>query len=67
MLSYDEPKFIEKLFWEIKVFLFSFSKFGPKSKWREIKIGYLAAIFKRYNILFFLSNYDFFIVCTYTV
>ena len=28
--------------------------------WREIKIDYLAAILKRYNIFrFFLQNYDF--------
>ena len=32
-----------------------------KSKWQEIKIGYLAAIWKRYNIIiiFFLQNCDF--------
>ena len=28
------------------------AKFWPKSKWREIKISYLAAILKRYNIVF---------------
>ena len=35
-----------------------------KTKWREIKIGYLAAILKRYNIFkcfffFFFQNCDF--------
>ena len=35
-------------------------KIWPKSKWREIKIGYLAAILKRNNIFnFFLKNWDF--------
>ena len=30
-----------------------FFKFWPKSKWREIEIGYLAAILKGYNILIY--------------
>ena len=57
MFSYIEPNFIEKIplgKW--------FFKFWPKSKWREIKIGYLAAILKRYNIFFFfffLQNSEF--------
>ena len=39
-----------------------------KIEWREIKIGYLAVILKRYNIFnFFLQNCDFFIVHTYVV
>ena len=33
-----------------------FFKFWPKSKWRKIKIGYLAAILKRYNIFNFFSG-----------
>ena len=49
MFSYFEPNFIEKFFWE-SVFFF---KFWPKSKWRETKIGYLAAILRRYNIFIF--------------
>ena len=37
-----------------------FFKFWPKWKWCEIKIGYLAAILKRYNIFnFFFQNCDF--------
>ena len=55
MFSYFEPNFIEKFLWESVFF-----KFWPKSKSREIKIGYLAAILKRYNIFnFFLQNCDF--------
>ena len=72
MLSYYEPGFIEKFLWESRFFL---KKFWRKSLWskineNEIKIGHLAAILKRYNILmffclfvclvFFLQNYDFF-------
>ena len=45
MFSYFEPNFIEKN--PLGKWLF---KFWPKSKWREIKIGYLAAILKQYNI-----------------
>ena len=33
-----------------------FFKIWPKSKWRKIKIGYLAAILKRYNILNFFCR-----------
>ena len=33
-------------------FFIFFSKFLPKSKWREMKIGYLALILKRYKYLF---------------
>ena len=47
MFSYFEQHLIENSFGKV---LF---KFWPKSKWREIKIGYLAAILKRYNILIF--------------
>ena len=50
MFFYFEPNFIEKFLWESVFFFF---KFWPKSKWREIKIGYLAAIFKLYNIFIF--------------
>ena len=33
-------------------------KFWPKSKWREMKIGYLAAILKRYkHFIFILQKY----------
>ena len=56
MFSYFEPNFFEKFFWES-----GFCKFWPKSKRREMKIGYLAAILIRYNILFhFISFYLFF-------
>ena len=41
------------------MYLDDFGIFWPKSKWREIKIGYLAAFLKWYNILFFFQNYDF--------
>ena len=41
--------------------VFFFFKIWPKSKWREIKIGYLAAILKGNNILFFFSELWFFI------
>ena len=44
-----------------------FFKFRPKSKWREIKIGYLTAILKRYNIFIFFSEFWFVIVHTYMV
>ena len=47
MFSYFKPNFIEKFLWES-----AFSNFGPKSNWREIKIGSLAAILKRYNFFF---------------
>ena len=55
MLAFFEPNFIKKFLWK-KVFFFFFFKIWPKSKWREIKIGYLAAILERNNILFFLKN-----------
>ena len=51
MIFYFEPNFIKKNplgKW--------FFKFWPKSKWREIKIGYFAAILKRYNIFKFFSE-----------
>ena len=59
MFSYFEPNFIEKVLWES-----GFSNFWPKSKSREIKIGYLAAILKRYNIFnfFFFCRIVIFIV-----
>ena len=38
-----------------KVFFFFF-KIWPQSKWGEIKIGYFAAILKRYNILEFFGR-----------
>ena len=69
MFFYFEPNFIEKFLWEsvfylfLFLFLLYFLKFWPKSKWREIKIGYLAAILKRYNIFFF--RIVIFIVHTY--
>ena len=46
MFSYFEPNFIEKFLWES-----GFSNFGQNRS--EIKIGYLAAIFKRYNNFIF--------------
>ena len=55
MFSYFEPNFIEKFFWKSVL-----SNFGQKSKWREIKIGYLAAILKQYNIFkIVFQNCDF--------
>ena len=61
MFSYFEPN------WKIP-FGKLFFKFWPKSKWRETKIGYLAAILKRYNIfIFFFAELWFFIVHTYIV
>ena len=54
MFSYSEPNFIEQFFLESV-----FSNFGQNQKWREIKIGYLAAILKRYNIFIFFQNCDF--------
>ena len=54
MFSYFEPNFIEKFLWES-----GFSNWA-KIEMREIKIGYLAAILKRYNIFkIFLQNCDF--------
>ena len=48
-----------KFHWKIPLGKWFF-RIWPKSKWREIKIGYLAAILKRYNILIFvLQNCDF--------
>ena len=53
MFSYFEPNFIEKFLWES-----GFSNFGQNQN--EIKIGYVAAILKRYNIFkLFLQNCDF--------
>ena len=49
-----------KFHWKIPLGKWFF-KIWPKSKWREKKIGYLAAILKRNNILiFFLLNCDFY-------
>ena len=45
MFPYFEPNFIEKFLWEN-----SFSILGKFEIIREIKIGYLAGILKRYNI-----------------
>ena len=45
MFSYFKPNFIKKFLWKS-----GFSNVGQNRKWREIKIGYLAAILKRYNI-----------------
>ena len=64
MFFYCEPNFIEKFLRLSVFFFFFFFKFWPKSKWREIKIGYLAAILKRYNILIFFRNDGFLIVHT---
>ena len=56
MMSYYELKFIEVVFQLLAKI---------KSKWYVIRIGYLAAILKRYKILFysivyfFFQNYDF--------
>ena len=38
-----------------------FLNFWPKSKWREIEIGYLAAILKQYIIFIFISELWFFL------
>ena len=47
MLSYNDQKKIEKFLWEFRLFLFCFVfKFLPKSKWRWLKICYLAVILK---------------------
>ena len=63
MFSYFEPNFIEKFLWES-----GFSNFGQNwNDWREIKIGYLAAILKRCNILIFSPELWFLIVYTYIV
>ena len=58
MSSYFEPNFIENIFFGKVVFQI----LAKKSKWCEIKIGYLAAILKGNNILIFyiFQNYDFF-------
>ena len=48
-------------------FWFFFFKFWPKSKWRKRKIGYLAAILKRFNISIFFPELWFFIARTYMV
>ena len=60
MFSYFEPNFLEKFLWKS-----DFSNFGQNR--HEIKIGYLATILKRYNILIFFSELWFFIVHTYMV
>ena len=45
-----------------------FFEIWPQSKWREIKIGYFAAILKQYKILeFFFAELWFFIASTYMV
>ena len=63
IFSFFEPNFIEKFLWESVFF-----KIWPKWKWREIKIGYLAAILKRYNIsIVFVAELWFFIARTYMV
>ena len=52
MIFEFEPNFIEKSFGKV----FFFSNFLQKSKWREMKIGYLVAIFKRYKYSIFVSE-----------
>ena len=50
MISYFEPNFIEIFLWESGL-----SNFPRNLKWREMKIGYLAAIFETvqiFNIFF---------------
>ena len=56
MFSYFEPNFNEKFIWQSGFWNFRQNR-------HKIKIGYLTAILKQYNILkFLLQNYDFFIV-----
>ena len=50
MISWFEPNFIETFLWESVFF-----KFSLKSKWCEIKFGYLAAILKQYKTFIFFS------------
>ena len=54
MFSYFEPNLIEKFLWES-----GFSNFGQNRNDAKKKIGYLAAIMKRYNIfnVIFYSPY----------
>ena len=40
-------------------------KFWPKSKWHEMKIGYLAAILKRYKI-FYIFSWNMVVISVYT-
>ena len=54
MFSYFEPNFIEKFLWESV-----FSNFGQNRNDAKIKIGYLAAILKRYTILIFSGIFVF--------
>ena len=42
--------------------LFTFQNQRPKSKWRKIKIGYLAAILKHFILFYFLFFFDFIII-----
>ena len=51
MFSYFEPNFLEKFLWES-----GFSNFGQNRNDAKTKIGYLAAILKRYNIFNFFSR-----------
>ena len=55
MLSYNEPKFIGKAVFQIL------------AKMQNKKNGYLVAIWKRYNILFFSAEFWFFLVHKYMV
>ena len=55
MFSYFEPNFIEKFLWKS-----GFANFGKNRNDAKIKIGYLAAILKRYNIFIFFSELWFF-------
>ena len=54
MFSYFEPNFIEKFFWKVVFQILA------KIEISEIKISYMAAILKRYNIFKnLLQNCDF--------
>ena len=44
-----------------------FFKFWPKSKWREIKISYLGAILKQYNIFIFIYLFIYLFIYFYFI
>ena len=66
MFSYFEQNFIEKILLGKCFFFFFFFKFWPKSKWREIRISYLAAILKWCNFYFFFLFFGIMIFIVYT-
>ena len=62
MFSSFEPNFIEKLIWErffIYLFIFYLFIYFFFYILVKLKIGYLTAILKRYNIIIFSQNYGF--------